>query len=138
MNGIDGMVSRIRADSEARCDEIARKAAEECESIRIDYAQTEQDEYWRFLSASAKEMEQRMEQLNDLASQESKKQIHATQQELLDAAFDLAVEKLLELPGEKYLEILAGLNIESDCTASDLVGRSKERLSPLVMEALFD
>lgn len=138
MNGIENIIERISAQSAAECDEIAQNALEECERVRADYAKMEQDEYWKRLAAGAKEAEQRLEQLNNLADQESKKQVLLTQREMADAAFDLAARKLLELPAGEYSALLESLGIDGDCDAYALVARYKEELMPDVMVSLFN
>lgn len=138
MNGIEGIIEYIKLQSAAECEAITAEAAQECERIRTEYARTEQDEYWKYLGIGAKETEQRLAQLNDLAEQEAKKQVFITQQEMVEAAFTLAAGKINELPGEEYSGLLEKLGVESDCGAEALVGRYKEELYAEVMAALFD
>jgi vacuolar-type H+-ATPase subunit E/Vma4 len=138
LEGIERVVEQIKIDAAAECERIAQEAAEECARIRAQYAQTEQDEYWKMLGTGAKETEKRVGQLNDLASQESKKQVLATQQEMIDATFDLAQEKLLNLSKREYAAILERHSIKSDCMPDALIARFKEELSPEVSAALFE
>ena len=138
MNGIENVIARIKAESAAECEDIAQKSVEDCERIRAEYAQAEQDEYWKYLGAGAKDTEKRLEQLNDLAAQESKKQVLVTQQEMVEAAFALAAEKLRKLPGDEYQAILLRLNMKADASPSALLAKYKEKLSPSVLAALFD
>lgn len=138
MNGIEKVIEYIKAEAAAECEDIRKKAAEECERIRAGYTRMEQDEYWKYLSVGAKEAEQRIEQLTDLAGQESKKQVLATQREMVDAAFELAVKKLLEIPVNDYLALLSGLGVASDCSPEALVELYKEDLTPDVTASLFD
>lgn len=138
MNGIEDVIAHIKAESERQCAEIERDAAAECERIRANYSQMEQDEYWKYLGAGAKETEKRLEQLNSLAEQESHKRLTATQTEMADSAFDLAVEKLRQAPASSYQALLSKLGPETDCTAESLIANYKESMITDVISALFD
>jgi len=138
MQGLENIIAYIKSESDAECGAIAKEAIEECDRIRDDYARSEQDEYWKYLSAGAKDTEHRLEQLNNLAAQEAKKLIVSTQQKMIDAAFELAAQKLSELPEHELNELRARLGVEADCGADALVGRYKDELAPDVAAILFD
>jgi V/A-type H+-transporting ATPase subunit E len=138
MNGIENIIEHIQLQSDIECEEIVREAVEECERIRAEYARKEQDEYWKHINIGAKETERRLGQLGDLADQEAKKQIDALHREMVTAAFDLAITKLLELPEHEYTELLVRHDVNTDCSAADLISKYKEELTPHVISALFD
>ena len=125
MNGIEKILAHIKSESGAECAAIERTAAEECEQIRAQYAKTEQDEYWKLINDGTKEAERRLERLNSLAVLESKKQVLATQQEMVSEAFEHAAKTLLGLPEELYVRFLA----RHACAAS-LTGEETIILSP--------
>ena len=134
---IDKIISHIKAEADLENAEIIQNAVDECNRIRAEFAKTEQDEYWKYLAAGAKETEQMLEQLNGLAAQEAKKQLLATQQEMVDAAFALAAEKLRELPERKFREILKKHKLAAGSSTEALVAHFKEDLSPTVFQSLF-
>ena len=138
MNGIENIIEQIKLESASQCEEISKKAAEECERVRESYAQAEQDEYWKFVGAGAKDTEHRLEQLNELAAQEAKKQLTVTQQEMIDAAFDLAAARLNELPRSVYSHLLKKLELEAGSSADSIVAMYKKELHAKVAAALFD
>ena len=138
MINIDSIIEYIAAESAAQCEQIIAEAALECERLRAEYAQTEQDEYWKFVGAGAKETEHHLEQLNDLAAQEAKKQLTTTQQEMVDAAFDLAATRLNELPRSVYNRLLIRLGAESGSSADSIAAMYKQELSGKIAAALFD
>ena len=138
MNGLVKIIEHIRLESEADCKEILRNATVECERIRVEYKQKEQDEYWKSINAGTKETEHRLEQLKNLAAMEAQKLLLTTQQEMLGRAFALAAEMLQELPVQEYKELLIRLEIDSSCSAEDLVAKFKSVLSQSVISALFD
>lgn len=138
MDGIERIIAYIKSDSEAECQEISRAAAEECERIRADCARLEQEEYWKHINAGSKETEQRLEQLRNLAAMESRKQILATQQEMVDKAFSLAAKKLLELPEREYAKLVRKHATDADCSADEIVERYRKELSLKIVSALFE
>lgn len=138
MIGIESVIESIKAENAAQCEVIIKKAAEECERIRASYAQTEQDEYWKYVGAGAKDTEYRLGQLNDLAAQEAKKQLVLTQQDMVDAAFELAAARLNELPRSVYNQLLKKLGVKDGSSADVIVDMYKEELSAKVASALFD
>jgi len=120
------------------CDETIRKAAEECERIKAQYVQAEQDEYWNMIDAGTKEAERRMERLNTLAEMEANKQILATQQEMIAEAFSLAAKRISSLPRRKYAELLSKLDLKPGANADEVVACFKSELAPRVASALFN
>jgi len=138
MNGIEKLIDHIRKCSDAECQEIAQNAAEECERLRAEFARKEQDEYWKYVNNGTKEVEERIEQLTNLANLEAHKMLNATHQEMLDEVFALAAKKLRELPERDYKAVLKRLKLNADCSAEDLVALYKEKMTKNILSALFD
>jgi len=138
MNGLDRVIDYIKSEAAAQCEEITRYAAEECARLKSEYAQTEQDEYWKSIDVGTKEAERRMERLNTLAEMESNKQILATQQEMISEAFELAAKKLSELHKADYAALLNRLGMKSGTKPEEIVARYKNELSPRVASVLFN
>lgn len=138
MNEIDNIIAHIRLEAESHCKELNAKAYEECERIRAEYAQAEQDEYWSRIDAGTKETERRMERLNTLADMEANKQLLATQQDMISEAFALAAKRISELPEDEYSRLANKLDLKPGAKAEDIVARYKNELSPRVASALFN
>ena len=138
MDGIDKLIAHIRLEAESNCRELSLKASDECERIRMEYAQAEQDEYWTRIDAGTKDTERRMERLNTLAEMEANKQLLATQQEMIAEAFSLAAKKISELPADEYDRLIKKLDLKPGAKAEDIVARYKNELSPRVSSALFN
>ena len=136
--GLDRVIEHIKDEAEAECEEISRNATAECEQIRKDYARLEQDEYWKYISTGSKETEMRQEQLKNLAAMEAKKKLLVTQQEMVDAAFALAAEKLRELPEHDYSTLCKRLSTKASTTPEEIVERYRGELSQTILSALFD
>ncbi|MDR3278478.1 MAG: hypothetical protein LBT12_06865, partial [Oscillospiraceae bacterium] len=116
MNGIQKIIDRIAADSAAECAAIAAEADARREELKAEYSQAEQDTYWKLINTGAKETEQRLERLGSVASLEAKKQVLATKQEMVLAAFDRAAQLLSELPDDKYIPLLSRLAADASRT----------------------
>jgi len=138
MQGFEKIIEYIKLESERECKDLALKAAEECESIRAEYAKKEQDEYWSYVDAGSKEIEQRVEKLTDLAAEQARNLAHKTQQDMLDEALLLTARKLSALPSRKYNDLLIKLGVEAGCKPEYLIEYYRDDLAPSVISALFD
>jgi len=138
MQGFEKIIEAIKAESERECKEIAVSAAEQCEHIRADYAKKEQEEYWSYINTGTKEIEQRVENLTNLAAEQAKKMAVSLQQEMLDEVLALTARKLSALPSRKYNDLLKKLGIEAGCRPEYLIEHYREDLTPSVIAALFD
>jgi vacuolar-type H+-ATPase subunit E/Vma4 len=138
MQGFEKIVELIKTESEKECKEIAVNAHKECERIRAEYARKEQDAYWSHVNTGSKEIERRVEQLSNLAAEEAKKKVYATQQDMLDDTLALTARKLSALPSRKYNELLDKLGIDHGCKPEYLVEQFRDDLSETVISALFD
>ena len=109
MQGIENITNRIKADVQAEIDEINAQADEQIAKINASYAQKAAKEEADILAkgdVSAKEREGR---LISAAQMDSKKEILAAKQELINQTFDKALEKLQALSEDEYVELLAKL-----------------------------
>ena len=57
----------------------------------------------------------------DEAKMEARRDILATKQELIGRAFDLALEKLLELPEKEYVALLSDLAVKASSTGKEAI-----------------
>ena len=138
MQGFEKIIEHIKTESEKECKEIAIKANEESLRIKSVYSQKEQDAYWTCVNNGSKEIESRVEKLSNLASEQAKKMIYETEQDMLDAVLDLTVKKLSALPSRKFNELLERLGVEEGCKPEYLVEQYRDELTPTVIAALFD
>ena len=120
MNGLDKIIERIDHDAQAEIDAVIARARDDAAAIRADY-QTQAETLTRtILDRGRQEAGERERRLESLASLEGRKRILAAKQEMLEKAFDLALEKLLSLPQESYVELLSDL-----CAQAALTGREE-------------
>lgn len=138
MQELEKLLKHIKSESENECRQIALNANNECKRIREEYTKKEQEEYWNYVNEGAKEIQERAHKLSDLATEQAKKMLHATQQDMLDKVLALTARKLAALPTRQYNEILTKLGIEHGLKPEYLVEQFREDLTPSVTAALFD
>ncbi|MDR2589546.1 MAG: hypothetical protein LBC71_00930 [Oscillospiraceae bacterium] len=138
MQGLEKILQHIKEESENQCREIAIKANKECERIRTEYSKREQEEYWSYVNNGSKDIEQRIHSLTDLASDQARKMLRTTQEDMLDAVLAITARKLSALPSRTYNEILKKLDIEEGCKPEYLIEHFRDDLTPSVTAALFD
>lgn len=119
MNGIEKITERIAADAEKEASAILAKAEKEARDIRASYAALGESQYSSTLSQGKQDAAERIERLKGVAELEARKRKLAVKQELLDEAFAQAMEKLLSLPEEEYVSLLAKLASDASDTGHE-------------------
>lgn len=126
MNGIEKIIERIMADSQAEIDQILREAQQESDAISARYAARAEQEKANLLERGKKAAAEQSERLVSVAQIEAKKMLLTSKQEMLDKAFALAAEKLKELSDKDYLSLLASLAAASSYTGNEVIVLSRE------------
>lgn len=121
MKGIDKITSRIIADAEAECRDVKRDSDERCAAVRAENEKRAQDEYWRLVREGVKDTEQRVQRMDRTARLEAKKSVLNMKQEAVSRAFDLAKDKIAELPERDYVAFLAREAAEAAITGQEEV-----------------
>ena len=121
MKGIDKITSRIIADAEAECRDVKRESDERCAAVRAENEKRAQDEYWRLVREGVKDTEQRVQRMDRTARLEAKKSVLNMKQEAVSRAFDLAKDKIAELPERDYGAFLARVAAEGAITGQEEV-----------------
>ena len=119
MEGIEKITAHIEADANAEAQTILDAADARVKEIEASYNQKAQDEYWTLIRAGVKDCEDRVQRMQRLAAMEAKKSILATKQEMVAKAFDMAQEKIVNLPADQYTAFLARLASESAATGEE-------------------
>lgn len=109
MNGIEKITARIGEDVQKEIDAIQTKAAAEASAITERYEQLANKESEDILARGRKAAEERVERLGSVAKLEAKKSTLAVKQDVVNKAFDLALEQLASLPEADYVTLLAKL-----------------------------
>ncbi len=121
MKGIDKITSRIIADAEAECRDVKRESDERCAAVRAENEKRAQDEYWRLVREGVKDTEQRVQRMDRTARLEAKKSVLNMKQEAVSRAFDLAKDKIAELPERDSAAFPVGEAAEAAITGQEEV-----------------
>ena len=119
MKGTEKIIAHIRADAEAQSAEILARAEEQCAAIRADYEEKARERYNERLLAGKKACEDRVDSMDRIARMEAKKGVLALKQEMVSKSFELACEKLVNLPEAAYVELLARLAADAAVTGTE-------------------
>lgn len=121
MQGIENITGRIQADAQAEIDRIQADARAQADKIRAGYTARAQREAADILAKGEKSAQERGARLVSAAEMEARKMTLAAKQEVLDEAFDLALDKLLKLPEEEYIALLAKLAVNAARTGHEQI-----------------
>jgi V/A-type H+-transporting ATPase subunit E len=120
MEGIEKITQRLAADAQAEADAILADAKAQADSIAADWNAQAQKEHDDIVSRGGRNADERAKRMESVAQMEGRKLILAAKQEMIGKAFDRALEKLLALPEEEYVDLLAGL-----CAKAAVTGREE-------------
>ena len=121
MKGIDKITSRILADAEAECAAVRKESDERIAAVKAEAEKKAQDEYWRLVREGVKDTEQRVQRMDRTARLEAKKSVLNMKQEAVSRAFELARDKIAELPERDYVGFLAREAAEAAITGQEEV-----------------
>ena len=119
MNGIEKLTERITSDAEQERSRVLQNASQQAASIQAGYDAVAESNYTDALAKGKADAAERIERLGSVAELEAKKLRLAAKQEMLDKAFDLAREKLMSLPEQEYVDLLAKLAAEGCATGRE-------------------
>ena len=119
MNGIEKITARIDQETQAQIDQILSDAKEQAAQITAKYQAQADAERASLAAKNEKAAAEREERLVSVAQMESRKVILAAKQEMVEKAYDLALEKLCAMPEEQYVSVLAALLVEASTTGQE-------------------
>lgn len=127
MNGLEKIVARMEADTQAACDALAASAAENAAAILRDcQAQADaaaQDSAQRAEAQAA----EHLEHLNGSSQLACRQRVLAAKQQLIDEAFARAAQALAALPQADYIDLLAALAVENGSGDEELLLSKTDR-----------
>ena len=127
MNGLEKIVARMEADTQAACDALAASAAENAAAILRDcQAQADaaaQDSAQRAAAQAAAHLEH----LNGSSQLACRQKVLAAKQQLIDEAFAGAAQRLSSLPQAEYVDLLASLAAENGSGDEELLLSKADR-----------
>lgn len=129
MNGIETLIQRLRTDAQAEIDALLDEAKAQADAITADYAQRAEAAAAEILRKGEAAAAQREERMIAMAAMEHRKKLLATKQDMLDKAFDLALDKLCSLPDEEYITLLTKLASAAVSTGTEQLIFSQQDLT---------
>ena len=127
MNGLEKIVARMEADTQAACDALAASAAENAAAILRDcQAQADaaaQDSVQRAAAQAAAHLEH----LNGSSQLACRQRVLAAKQQLIDEAFARTAQALTALPQAAYIDLLASLAAENGSGDEELLLSKADR-----------
>ncbi len=121
MNGIEKITGQIDADVQKEIDAALDQAKAQAREIEDRYASQAQAQAEAIRRKGEQDAALRQERLVDVAKLEARKSLLAAKQDLVGQAFDLALKKLLELPDQEYIDLLAKLAVAASRTGREQV-----------------
>ena len=121
MNGINKITARIRQDAGDEMAAIARQAREEAERILKQAREEAAGEAEKARQAAEQEAALQRRRMESAAEQEARQLLLARKQACIGRAFDLAKERLLALPREEYVQLLAAVAARAAVTGREKV-----------------
>ena len=121
MNGIEKITQRIQSDAQAGIDRVLSEARTQAAEITAKYKAQADAEAAQIAAKNEQAAAEREERLAGTAQMEARKLALAAKQEMVEKAYDLALQKLSRLPQEKYIAVLAELLAEASSTGKEEV-----------------
>lgn len=121
MNGIEKITGQIDADVQKEIDAALDQARAQAQEIEARYASQAEAQAEAIRRKGEQDAALRRERLVDVARLEARKTLLAAKQDMVGQAFDLALKKLLELPDQEYIALLAKLAVAASRTGREQV-----------------
>ena len=121
MNGIEKITGQIDADIQKEIDDLTAQAQAQAAEIGAGYDRQAQEQTQAILERGKRDAALRRERLGSVAQLEARKLTLSAKQEMVGRAFDLALQKLVDLPEADYIALLARLAVEASRTGREQV-----------------
>ena len=139
MKGTEKIIAHIKADAEAQVDAILAQAEQQCAGIRGDFDKKAAALYAERLRAGVKETQDQVDGVERIARMEGRKAMLAEKQSLVADSFRRALDKIVNLPEDKYLLFLARLAAQASVSGDEeilLNPRDRQRLGEKLVKAV--
>lgn len=137
MTGIDKIIERILSDARTEVDRIVQEGKIRCSEIAAAGEADAKNEYWRLFKKGTDDAEIRSERLASVAQLEAKKQVLSVKQELIAAAFERAIQNMINMPEDRSMDFLASLAVRASRTGTEEVlfpAETRDRFGKKVVE----
>lgn len=139
MKGTEKIIAHIQADAKAQVDAILAQAEQQCAGIRGDFDKKAAEIYAERVRAGVKETQDRVDGTQRIARMEGRKNMLAAKQELVSRSFQKALEQIVSLPEDRYVDFLAKLAAQAAVTGDEeiiLNPRDRERIGEKLVKAV--
>ena len=119
MNGIEKITERINADTKREIDEILSRSNAQAKQIAGGYEALAESDFAQRLDQGKLQAEEYVERQGSVSQLEARKLRLAARQEMLEKAFQLALNKLLNLPEGQYVDLLSDLAVKASVTGTE-------------------
>ena len=119
MNGIEKITARISQEGQAEADRILSQARTQAAQTAQRYKAQADAEAQTLAARNEKAAAEREERLVSVAQMEARKVTLAAKQEMVEKAYQRALEKLRTMPLEQYTDVLAALLVQASSTGAE-------------------
>ena len=109
MKGTEKIIAHIEADAKTQADAILAEAEAKCADIRARYEEEASRLYGDRIRDGVRACQDQEDGALRISRMEARKSVLAVKQEMVEKSFDLALEKIVALPEDRYVAFLAGL-----------------------------
>ena len=127
MNGLEKIVARMEADTQAACDALAASAAENAAAILRDCQAQADAAAQGGAQRAAAQAAAHLEHLNGSSQLACRQRVLAAKQQLIDEAFARTAQALTALPQAAYVDLLASLAAENGSGDEELLLSKTDR-----------
>ncbi|MEI3101496.1 MAG: V-type ATP synthase subunit E family protein [Oscillospiraceae bacterium] len=128
MKGTEKIIAHIQADAKAQADAILAQTELQCAEIRKSYEAKAKERYGEKIRQGVKTCQDNIDSVERINQMEARKAILALKQDMVSESFEKACEMLVQLPKDKYIELLAKLAAQASVTGDEeIVLNAKDR-----------
>ena len=128
INGIEMIARRILQDAQSEADGIARVAEENSRKVAAQYDKQARDAETAVLEAAEKDCADLIRRMKGEADMQARSDLLSEKQALVQKAFSMAREEILDMEDERYLDFLANLACRASVSGKEqIVLNEKDR-----------
>ena len=138
MKGTEKIIAHIQADAKAQVDAILAQAERQCAGIKAEFDSQAAERYSEKIRAGVKACQDEVDSRVRIDQMEARKGTLAVKQEMVALAFDKALNALVNLPEEQYINFLANLAAKASVSRDEeiiLNARDHAAVGQKVVEA---
>ena len=139
MKGTEKIIAHIEADADAQVRAILAGAEAKCADIRAKYEEEASRLYSDRIRDGVRACQDQEDGALRISRMEARKSVLAVKQEMVEKSFDLALDKIVALPEDRYVAFLAGLAKNAAGTGEEEVilnARDRAAISEKLIQAI--